>query len=999
MRGTSFGKVNGPVQRLTRAVKIPGTYYSVYLLLDNNHSYLSLNFRQLEEQRNLVKTLTLSGIIISLKDLLSRTVVVVPDYTAKEISRLIYDDYVKISPELKAKLKTVEVVSDEVEDKDKMNEKIKDIDQKIKSMDSVLKKLEGSITMIQEQLSNIEKSTKFIESSRIIEPIEKKTKKVTDFKGISTLEDHLHSIDSKISEKRDFLDKSQVLAELEKARIYESEGNLQSALIIFQNVINSSSNNVKALLGLGRISKKLHSNNKAIEYYESVLEIEPRNAIAISDLALIYKNIGRVAEADNLVEQLMQISAESFDKKEIDSIKEDKKESIGLKTLFNKNKLSDFELASSRGIESQTKPVEQETEIENQEDNGLGYSNISKDITASYFKEEEIINDRDHNKVEVIVDSTDDEIMDLTNTIKGSPNDITIRTTEERKYTVRDLKESTLILEEPENMELSVSIEDQTSVPSDINISVITEEIESENKDDFLQTENVSIKSLENDLAVISEEKEELDVIEEIIDKKIEELDEISTLVDRETLIDKEEVSYSEEIEMLLVKARSFLDNNDFVSAAKEYTKVITEDPDNIEAIESIADFLYDNDKKIESIPYYRKLREKIPNNTIYPLKLAKVLRENDEIDEANIEYQRILNIDSNNIEALEVIGELNLKNNKLEEAFNCFTRLNKLDSENPKYQHRLANIYKKQDNFELSVYWLERALEHDSENPSIWSDLSIVYRLLGRQGDASIATKQAMELVLQSTRKTLENTRRLSTKVLLNVRGSTHEVNESISSNKEKELSEGGLLNNGDSIDNGIKAEEILESKDKELITIQSSIRNGNFDVAKKLISKKLAKNPDDVSVLKLSGNVHMSLDDYSSAYNDYNKAVQQMPNDKTLLYLTGKSLRLLNKPYQALEILKKSTLMGNESPDVYYELGLCNHSLRNFEDAIENFKYALLFDPDSAIIWSSLGATYQRLGRLDASYRAYNESLRINPDNDDIKSILKILKEIKET
>lgn len=1014
MRGTSFGKVNGPIQRLTRAVKIPGTYYSVYLLLDNNFSYLSLNFRQLEEQRNIVKSLTLSGILISLKDLLSRTVVVVPEYTAKEISRLIYDDYVKVSPEIQAKLRVVEVVKDDDKEKENVSKKILEIDQKIITMDSVLKKLENSVGSIQEQLRNIERDTHSIESQRIIEPIEKKTKNITEYEDTSTLEDHLQVIGSKISNTEVILDKSQILAEVEKARLFESEGNLQNALQILQNVIISAPENIKALLGLGRLSKKMKKNNLAIEYYESALEIEPKNVIAISDLAVLYKNIERITEADYLVEQLMQISAESLESDEVTEAviteTEDKGESLGLKTLFEKEMLSDDKEEGS----VEEGEVYEETQLKDY-DNRIDHHESVTEIEQELIEDEKVVIAREESETKKIddyieetrsrekseiTDSKNEEIPDITESIRNSSVDITVRTIDEKNYSVRHLRESTIILEEPESMEVSVSVEDLSSDPSDIEISVSTEEI---NMDDYKETLSEDKKSVvlqEEETTSLSEE-EDLRVIGKLIDKKIEEIDDVSSISDRDPVETSEDqgTSSSEEINLLLMNARNFLDSNDFISAAKEYTKIIEEDPDNFEAIESIADYLYENDKVIESIPYYKKLGKKVPDNIIYPLRLAKIHHENGDLEEAVKEYKKVLNIDSENVEALETVGGDNLEKNKLEEASKCFVKLTQLLPENSKYQHCLANIYKKQDNYDSSVYWLERALEFDSDNPSIWSDLSIVYRLLGRQEDASIATKQAMELVLQSTRKTLENTRRLSTKALLNVRSSDLVKKEADITEQEEKTLNGGLLSDEQLPDINATTEDSLEYLNHQEKEIHSLIEEGNLEKAKQIINNRLNETPNDISMLKLSGKVYLGLKEYSSALNSFNKAVQQLPNDKMLLYYTGKSLRLSNKPYQALEILKKSIFMGNESPDVYYEVGLCNHSLRYFEKAIENFKYALLFDPDSASYWASLGATYQRLGRLDAGYRAYSESLRIDPDNDDIKSILKILKELKET
>ena len=84
---------------------------------------------------------------------------------------------------------------------------------------------------------------------------------------------------------------------------------------------------------------------------------------------------------------------------------------------------------------------------------------------------------------------------------------------------------------------------------------------------------------------------------------------------------------------------------------------------------------------------------------------------------------------------------------------------------------------------------------------------------------------------------------------------------------------------------------------------------------------------------------------------------------------------------------------LLANGYRNPYFEQGNIHIEKREYDKAIEQYQQALHLEPDSAIIHAALGWAYYNVGMLDAAIFEAEEVNRLNPNDPELRKILKLL------
>ena len=104
------------------------------------------------------------------------------------------------------------------------------------------------------------------------------------------------------------------------------------------------------------------------------------------------------------------------------------------------------------------------------------------------------------------------------------------------------------------------------------------------------------------------------------------------------------------------------------------------------------------------------------------------------------------------------------------------------------------------------------------------------------------------------------------------------------------------------------------------------------------------------------------------------------------------GRSLYLLGKHIEALEILVDAENVCSEDRDIFHDRGICYLHLKQYEKAIEMFVIANMIQRHLST-FLQLGKVQRIMGNDVAALITYMDALDLDPDNSEILSIVGLL------
>ncbi|HRX80143.1 MAG: tetratricopeptide repeat protein [Planctomycetaceae bacterium] len=91
------------------------------------------------------------------------------------------------------------------------------------------------------------------------------------------------------------------------AKMYENEGSTANAMALYQKSLQMTPNDVRAMIGYGRLLDREGNFREAERLYQRALELEPGNAVALNDLGMIYARQGMFDAATASLSQAVQL--------------------------------------------------------------------------------------------------------------------------------------------------------------------------------------------------------------------------------------------------------------------------------------------------------------------------------------------------------------------------------------------------------------------------------------------------------------------------------------------------------------------------------------------------------------------------------------------------------------------------------------------------------------------------------------------------------------------
>ena len=155
------------------------------------------------------------------------------------------------------------------------------------------------------------------------------------------------------------------------------------------------------------------------------------------------------------------------------------------------------------------------------------------------------------------------------------------------------------------------------------------------------------------------------------------------------------------------------------------------------------------------------------------------------------------------------------------------------------------------------------------------------------------------------------------------------------------------------------------------------------SFTFLQATIRKDVLNMPPEVGLLSnVLEHDRFSLAQYGQLVYD---SMQSHPEDNWVApFLASNFWRILGKPKEAIECLRKSI---HSSPDSFKHYGLLSlsnifHRSHNSHDAITVLEQGIKYAPENSALYFTMGNVYATLMQFNNSAKSYNEAIKLQPD-----------------
>jgi Tfp pilus assembly protein PilF len=155
-------------------------------------------------------------------------------------------------------------------------------------------------------------------------------------------------------------------------------------------------------------------------------------------------------------------------------------------------------------------------------------------------------------------------------------------------------------------------------------------------------------------------------------------------------------------------------------------------------------------------------------------------------------------------------------------------------------------------------------------------------------------------------------------------------------------------------------------------------------------------APPPDHREQLRVAED-HARADRFAQAQQLYGQVLQARPNDVAALHGLAQVMGALDRPQEAIELLRRALAVDDRQVGLHVLLGTQLMVVGNIEEGEQCLRRALTLDPNNEAAHRLLSECYHRMHRLDAAVAQIKKALSIDPNSVDAEIFLAILQRQK--
>jgi tetratricopeptide (TPR) repeat protein len=158
-----------------------------------------------------------------------------------------------------------------------------------------------------------------------------------------------------------------------------------------------------------------------------------------------------------------------------------------------------------------------------------------------------------------------------------------------------------------------------------------------------------------------------------------------------------------------------------------------------------------------------------------------------------------------------------------------------------------------------------------------------------------------------------------------------------------------------------------------------------GKYLESIKVCQEELAESPKNIDSHVVLGWCQLKLKRYAEALQTAENADQISPHDARLVQIMGEAKYYLGRILDALASLEEYVRLrpaGDRIARVYWLMGECFISLKEYQNADIAISTALYHEQDNAGWWARLGYARELANDLKAAREAFDRALRLDPN-----------------
>ena len=394
------------------------------------------------------------------------------------------------------------------------------------------------------------------------------------------------------------------------------------------------------------------------------------------------------------------------------------------------------------------------------------------------------------------------------------------------------------------------------------------------------------------------------------------------------------------------------------------FNECVDSDPGNDAAWYELSRIYYSRDEMLEAIKAAAKAYALTPDNTWYSLSLAALYENNSQNTEALKIYEALYKADPYNTEHAFDLANVWIKLNKPNEAIRIYNELEARLGINEELSMRKHRIYLATGKSKKALEELEKLAQANSWDSRILSMLAEYYILEGKNDDALKTYKKIQEIDPDNAYIDIS---------LADFYRQRGEMDKAAKALKK------GFTNPYLDADTKIQVMISFFSQMKEYSGIDEDLTE--------LATILSTAHPNEPKVMMLYGEILMADKNFKKAKEVLSAVVQADPGK----FQVWDNLLRCSAILEEYEDLNRHSQQAMElfpvQPIPYYFNGVANYMLKNYEEAVKSLQSGVKMiagDKNlSSDFYSLIGDAQHSAGKNEASFEAYEQSLKANPDN----------------
>ncbi len=143
--------------------------------------------------------------------------------------------------------------------------------------------------------------------------------------------------------------------------------------------------------------------------------------------------------------------------------------------------------------------------------------------------------------------------------------------------------------------------------------------------------------------------------------------------------------------------------------------------------------------------------------------------------------------------------------------------------------------------------------------------------------------------------------------------------------------------------------------------------------------------------------GSALYQIEETDKALKIFQMLLRVQPDNWKATVGLARSYQRLGKVDEAVIAFRRVLSLNPSFPEAHFDLGAHHFNRGEFSEAAENFRETLQLSPDFLPARLALARSYARIGQYHLAIQEYRHALSLHPDNDEARSRLKSLLELK--